>query len=118
MRTHLLLAFAALLLLPLIGTAQEFPAVTASIPFQFRANGVVLPASSYEFRITGEDMNELLVTNTRTGRGVFVSILAPVNVDPSGKPEVIFDRQGGTYSLSEVIVPGLEGCVVPQARLK
>ncbi len=100
------------LLVPLLSVAQVVPlGVTASIEFSFHAAGQVLPPGTYECKTLNESTT-LQVTNTKTGSSILVPILTMISKKPAAGAEVVFDKKGNDFYLSEVFIPGSDGLLL------
>ncbi len=112
MKKPVLAAFAALILMPLIGSAQVGVEVVAKIPFKFEVLGKTLPAGNYEFKLTGTELNTVMITNTKTDPSIMAPILAPNGLQPPANAKVVFEKVGKISYLSEVVIPGLDGYLI------
>jgi hypothetical protein len=112
MKIQVIAVAAALLLMPLIGMAQENPGVLATIPFGFVADGIKLPAGHYEFKLKGMELNTLIVRDTKTDHAIMLPIIAPAGLSPNSKAQIVFDKEGKSRVLSEVVIPGMDGYVL------
>ncbi len=111
--------FAVLVLLPLLSVAQvSSMGVVANVDFAFIANGKSLPAGSYEFRTEGISGSTLVATNTQTRQSIVIPILTTVSPRQQNLAEVVFDKAGTGYYLSEVYFPGEDGFLVQGATVK
>jgi hypothetical protein len=82
-------------------------ALRATIPFDFSVRGKVLPAGEYEIRRITDDPDGLIISslNDNHERAIFESI--PVKARTiAGRAEVVFNRYGDSYFLSEIFVGG------------
>jgi hypothetical protein len=90
--------------------AQTAAARTAvvKVDFPFLVKGQEMPAGSYTFQI---DNNEILVrAQGGPGQGAIMPVLTRLGRhDKDADPELVFDRVGGKYLLSEVWLPGEDG---------
>ncbi len=109
MKKQLLAVLAALMLTPLIGLAQIEPMVTATIPFKFVVDGTKLPSGPYEFKLMGTELNVMQITDTKTGNGVLVPIMATARPQSRAVPRVVFDKNHNRSYLSEVVIPDMDG---------
>lgn len=106
---------AALLALAAVTIAYGADAIVkAQIPFQFTANGRLLPAGTYEFRINY--LNSVLMVcpeSKRTEIAVpFLTTLAAPAHSTATHADVVFDKVGERYTLSEIWAPGNDGVLV------
>lgn len=110
--------FAVLGLLPLLSLAQvSGGGVIANIEFSFYAAGKLLPAGTYEYKAT-EAQDVMQVTNTSTRATIMVPILTSISKKLPADAEVVFDKMGNDYYLTEVFAPGLDGFLVKGASGK
>jgi hypothetical protein len=84
--------------------------VTADIGFPFVAGGKEMAAGKYSVEVTASGQ----VTLTAPDR---TRVLLPIVTmlgrhDRDADPEFVFDRVGGKLTLSEVWMPGRDGCLV------
>jgi hypothetical protein len=82
-------------LLTLVATAaySQSTALTAKIPFAFRAVGSELPAGKYKVVAAAgpsAGSRTMELTNVDTGKAVFIPIKTPANESENGKPRLIF----------------------------
>lgn len=83
--------------------------VRARIPFDFSVRGKTLPAGEYEIRRLGDEPGGLMISsvNRRGERAVFeTEPVEPKNMSSRG--ELVFNRYGDSYFLSEVFGGGGE----------
>jgi len=84
-------------------------AVRATIPFDFRVRGKVLPAGDYEIRRITDQPDGLIISNVndRHEHAMFETeaIQAP---RIARRAEIIFQRYGDSYFLSEVYPGGAQ----------
>jgi hypothetical protein len=95
------------------GQAQMGP-VKANIPFQFVAEGKTFPAGQYEFIRDGTDRN-FQVVGPGTRNDVIVPIITRLGGSIHTTPQdshIVFDNVNGTYILSELWIPGMDGFVL------
>jgi hypothetical protein len=84
--------------------AQDADGVAVSVPFEFVAGDVTLPAGDYRVSRDNPGANrELAISGYKKGK-VFV---LPVAFDngPSNQPTLSFERVGGKYFLSSIKTP-------------
>lgn len=84
-------------------------AMRAYIPFDFSVNGKTLPAGHYEVRRITEAPEGLIIRSVDNKRDhvVFETESVQQNQLPR-RDELVFDRYGDSYFLSEVLVGGTE----------
>jgi len=100
---------AALMLMCLLGVeasarAQDSDGVAVSVPFEFVAGDVTLPAGDYRVSRNNPGANrDLAISGYKKGK-VFV---LPVAFDngPSNQPTLGFEHVGGKYFLSSIKTP-------------
>jgi hypothetical protein len=93
-------------------------ALRASIPFDFRVRGKILPAGDYEIRRLTDEPGELIVSSVNNNHERAIFDTEPV--EPKGtssRPQIVFHRYGETYFMSEVLAGGLQtGRELPISR--
>jgi hypothetical protein len=101
-------------LLIVVGAATAYAqlpgtAVRATIPFDFSVRGKVLPAGDYEIRRITDQPDGLIISNVndRHEHAMFQTeaIQAP---RIANRTEIIFQRYGDSYFLSEVFAGGMQ----------
>ena len=80
--------------------------VLASIPFQFTAGQMTLPAGEYRVQNTGEAPPFLLIQRTDGSAATYVISNAVQVNKPQTQSKLIFHRIGKRYFLSQVWVEG------------
>jgi hypothetical protein len=91
--------------------AQNAKAARANIEFAFVAAGTEMPAGTYEFEVVSGQV----VLRSQSGK--LNPIMMPVITrlgrhDNDTDPELIFDKVGGKFLLSELWLPDLDGFLV------
>ena len=82
-------------------------AIRATIPFDFKIQGRTLPAGNYEIRRIGDEPIGLLIRNVDDKHDKAMFETEPVYMRRmAGKDELVFNRYGDTYFLSEVETGG------------
>jgi hypothetical protein len=78
------------------------------VDFPFVVKGEAMPAGTYLFQI---DKDQLLVrSQTGPGKGAMLGVLTRLGRhDRDADPEIVFDKLGGKFLLSEVWLPGQDG---------
>ncbi len=107
----------ALLALGIGSSLAYAQSVVANIQFPFKAGGNNLPAGKYRIE-TNSQMEELVVRNVDTGRGVVVPYTTRLSPRNDEQALVVFDKAGDSYYLSEVYIPGIDGFEIPGATGK
>jgi hypothetical protein len=113
MKRALLLIVAAMVLVGTMGggmaSAQDVAIV--NIPFQFTANHKVMMPGKYEITVTD---NTVISVTPQKGAALFVPTIT--RLAQHGKPmteaEIVFDKMGEQYTLSEVWLPTEDGFLV------
>jgi hypothetical protein len=107
------IAAAVLMVLAWTGTtafAQATAATSAvvKVDFPFVVKGEAMPAGTYLFQI---DKDQLLVrSQAGASQGAMLGILTRLGRhDRDAEPEIVFDKLGGKFLLSEVWLPGQDG---------
>jgi hypothetical protein len=112
MKTKLLLTIGlVVLLVTAAGSAQAGQGVRVHIPFSFAVNGAVLPAGEYEFLPgNGQEFIQILsLTNGPSAGTIVVTRLNASSYAAAHSCEVIFDKVGDAYTLSELWLPQTSG---------
>src|SRR5882762_2654562 len=108
MRKKIFSAALTFSLLIVVGAATAYAqlpgtAVRATIPFDFSVRGKVLPAGDYEIRRIADQPDGLIISNVnnRHDHAMFETeaVQAP---SITSRAEIIFQRYGDSYFLSEV----------------
>jgi hypothetical protein len=81
---------------------------TMNVDFSFVVAGSVLPAGSYVLEV---DQSRVLVRpKSGGGEGAFAGVITRLGRhDNDADPELVFDKIGGQYHLSELWLPGQDG---------
>jgi len=88
----------------LLGTS-----VRANIPFSFVVNGVLLPAGNYDIRRVADAATTLIISNRNDPRDRVMFLTSPViSRDRSPQGELVFNRYGETYFLTQIFTPGIQ----------
>lgn len=91
----------------------------AKIPFAFQVSGKTLAAGNYEFRIDRQ-AETVLVTGGQPRNGTEALIITWLAARPRGREEsmdqLVFDKSGGVYTLSELWEPGSDGILLNAAK--
>ena len=84
-------------------------AVRATIPFDFSVRGKTLPAGDYEIRRITDEPGGLIISNLndRHERMVFETAAVQAN-KIQNRGEIIFERYGDSYFMSEIFAGGLQ----------
>jgi hypothetical protein len=101
-------------LCPSVGLAQTSrrAATPVRVPFAFVVGNQAFPAGDYEFHsllnsVAGKDTIDVLVVRSMDGQLYRAIVTHVVRGDvESGRPRVVFTRNGGRAFLSEVWEPG------------
>ena len=108
-RLFSIIATGSLLTLMAVAAQAQLPgtAIRASIPFDFNVRGRTLPAGHYEIRRINDEPGGLIIRNVDHKRDEALFETEPVNVAKSPrKDELVFNRYGESYFLSEVVTGG------------
>ncbi len=114
------LVYACLVLLPLLGLAQDKSVgITAKVDFGFYVGGHYVPAGPYEFKpmMSGTE-STMSVLNTQTKDEDVVPVVTTISKRTPADAEVVFDRMGDDYYLAEIYIPGKDGFLVKGASGK
>jgi len=84
-------------------------AMRANIPFDFIVNGKTLPAGNYEVKRLNDEPEGLIIrsVDNKHDHAVFETESMQQNRMPR-EDQIVFDRFGDTYFLSEVLTGGME----------
>ena len=84
-------------------------AMRADIPFDFIVNGKTLPAGNYEVKRLNDEPEGLIIrsVDNKHDHAVFETESTQQNRMPR-HDQIVFDRYGDTYFLSEVLTGGME----------
>jgi len=97
----------SLLLVGSAGAQEPGTEIRASIPFDFVVKGKTLPAGEYEIRRLMDEPIGLLIRNVRDKHDNVVFETEPkIDRAITKRDELIFNRYGDTYFLSEVVTAG------------
>jgi hypothetical protein len=119
MRLAALVATAALVAAPSVFAAEH--QWKAEIPFSFHVGAKAMPAGSYEFKIgVREDMVQVQGGSPRTAAEeiVITRLAANPHPGPNQHSHIVFDKVGGTYTLSELWSPDIDGFLVHTTKEK
>jgi hypothetical protein len=87
------------------------------VDFPFVANGAAMAAGSYSFQIEKEQV--LVRPQGAGGQGAFVPVLTQLGRhDRDAEPELVFDKVGDKFLLSEVWLPGEDGYLLLSTKEK
>ena len=105
MKREYLRILMALLGLAAVGAtakAQVSDQLTVTIPFEFVAAGKTLPAGTYRInRLSGDRVEELVLSSLENGTGVFV-YAAEVESVRDGKTQLSFEHAGNQHFLNKI----------------
>ncbi len=82
-------------------------AIVVDIQFPFKAGGKDFASGKYRIEADPQT-DQILIRNTDTGKGEFLPCVTRLAGKDVGA-EVVFDRQGDQYFLSELYIPGIDG---------
>jgi hypothetical protein len=104
----------ALSVLAFVGMAvAQSTYVVANVPFSFVVNGTTMPAGSY--RLMQTDEHRILII--KGPAEAFVHEIPAEALDPAAQTELVFQRYGDTYVLSQVWRAGeTDGVEIPMAE--
>ena len=112
MRKYLVNGLAILCLLGGIGvkaSAQIYSdeTIIADIPYDFVVRDQTLPAGKYTFKVADDTNLNLLVLRSEGGKtAVFFQTLYVQANEPPRQTELVFDKVGDTYFLSQIWLEG------------
>ncbi len=99
---------AALLLLLGMASLVYADTVVADVQFPFMAGGKEYPAGKYQIE-TGASMEELILRSEVTGKGGLLPFTTRLSQREPDVTELVFDKAGDKYFLSEIYMPGIDG---------
>jgi hypothetical protein len=103
-RSFMLVALSFVLAGAVRAQAQDADAMRVNVPFAFKVGHSLLPAGEYEVRFDDIEAPGVLKVRSEDGhQGAFVLV---ENTDPpkgSEQPRLLFDKEDGTYVLTEVV---------------
>ena len=102
-------AFLALAITAPVCAQLPGTAMRANIPFDFIVNGKTLPAGNYEVKRLNDEPEGLIIrsVDNKHDHAVFETESTQQNRMPRND-QIVFDRYGDTYFLSEVLTGGME----------
>jgi len=108
---------AVLVLVPLLSQAQVSPVgVIANIDFSFYFGGKLLPAGAYEFKpVAVSQDNVMRATSLKTRESFLAPIVTTISRSHQAQTEVVFDKAGSEFYLTEVFMAGEDGFLLKGA---
>lgn len=103
----------SVLLLTLVGAiataaeAQPAASLVATVPFEFVAGQVLLPAGTYEMTMWGHTPSVATIRST-SGRSVIVLTQNVSGREDLSQPELVFERIENQYFLARLVFSGRE----------
>jgi len=83
--------------------AQDIDAVVVSVPFDFVAGGVTLPAGEYRVGRLNPDVNrELVISGYNKGSAFLLPLVFDEAPAANGQPALNFEHVGGKYFLAAI----------------
>ena len=86
--------------------AEEIMSV--SVSFDFAVEGATLPAGTYGV-VVDSSRGSVALRDDRTGNITRLSVVTRVADVGRNKAYLVFDKARGSYSLSEIHIPGMDG---------
>ncbi len=116
------LGIAVLLTMIAIPAAYGEEIIKSDVPFAFKVGSKTLPAGAYEFQIhrTDDFVSVIGATRAKASEAVepIMTSLAAPSHSTAADAHLVFDKVGGTYTLSELWEPNLEGVLVHATKGK
>jgi hypothetical protein len=115
------LAVLAMLMMLALGSAAqdlaklETPKAVIDIPFQFYADGALLPAGTYEFR-PNTPGTHIELRNVKGEDTLIVTVATSLSLRQIDKSEAVFDVVGKDHYLSEFYIKGMDGFALNGAQ--
>jgi hypothetical protein len=111
--------FSLFALAGILGTGAAFAqahSVQANVPFDFTVGSRHLPAGTYRLNSLRDDLVEV---ENRETRAAVLSLVASDSQQPSKGAQLVFNKYGDQYFLSEVLGgPGAINASLPVAKLE
>jgi len=113
--TKALLMAAAVTVVGATSPASAQDILEANIPFAFMSSGKVHDAGRYEFRVI--DDGQMLEFTGPAGAGGFVEVMTRLALPATdlADGQLLFDKVGDTYYLSQMWIPEQEGFLIHEA---
>ena len=84
-----------------------------NVPFAFHVNNRTFPAGRYELRIDWAGRQVVVIGGQHAPEiKLFVTTLAPSPHTTADDAHVVFDKEGTTYTLSELWAPAVDGVLL------
>jgi len=111
MRKQFLAALGVCAVLLSGGLAWAGDEVVAKVPFAFIVDGTkTLPAGRYDIKAEGSNQAPVTIRNLDNGKENALMVQTRLAQTGNSEPTVVFDKaEDGTYYLSEVHMPGIDG---------
>lgn len=104
----LVLAICAVgLTITVLGTTAYAAALEVNIQFPFKAAGKDYPAGKYRIEAVLQT-EELTIQDEGTGKKALLAFTTRLSAR-EGEAQVVFDKLGDQYYLSEIYLPGIDG---------
>jgi hypothetical protein len=110
-RSFPFLALGAFILLGTgLAQAQDLVSAQVKVPFTFHAGSAIRPAGEYDVRFDNALMPGVLRIRSVSGHAAAFVIGLATDVPKSSNddPRLVFDKDGDTYVLTEVVDPGAD----------
>jgi hypothetical protein len=91
-----------------VARADDGKAVV-NVPFAFMAGNSQLPAGHYVISDTGDDEGVVTITSADGRQSVYLTTLPGASSEPAATPELVFERLGGRYILSQFTLESSDG---------
>ena len=115
MYRKLLFGLAAVLLVGLLAPAKALAQMDykVQVPFDFLADGKVMKAGPYLITQNSDDEQVLALEPENVhAAAVVLPVITRISKKTQEDPEVVFDKVGNTYYISEIFIPGLDGFLI------
>jgi hypothetical protein len=100
----MLVALSFVLLVAVRAQSQDADAMRVNVPFAFKVGHSILPAGEYDVRFDDIEAPGVLRVRSADGhQGAFVLIENTDAPKGSDQPRLLFDKEDGTYVLTEIV---------------
>jgi hypothetical protein len=91
-----------------VARADDGKAVV-NVPFAFMVGGTRLPAGHYIISDTGDDDGVVTISSADGRQAVYMTTIPGGSTEPAATPELVFERLGDRYALSQFTLESSDG---------